>query len=237
MRHIGIICGISLIAGLAYAADEIPAHAIRVAGPYEPSMEFHIPADKAETLLLAEWEATNARGTMSQISWGEESVAKAPASASKYVQKSYSFPTGMIRVLDFKQASGGMYHAISSETGLYMLKGTGSVEVAGKTVVLNEGDVVSYPRGVLRGSGDATVVLWTVRGTLINEAAAATVVHAADAPTTSSAEWDVDGKRFRTSKPEELAKAPESAIRLDLKRYEFPGNSVRVTRNYKGGPT
>jgi quercetin dioxygenase-like cupin family protein len=153
------------------------------------------------------------------------------------VQKTFSFPTGDIRVLEFKKDRGGMIHMITSETALYMLKGSGSVGVAGKAVEIGERDVVSYPSGVLRGAGDATVILWTVTGTKLNEAAKAQIVRFKDSVETLTGEWDEGGKRVRGRTPEEMAKAPKDAIRLRINRYNFDGNSVRVTLNYKGGPT
>lgn len=221
----------------ALAQDDPPSHAFRAAAPSNPSSEIFIPRDKAAVLELAEWDSKSPRGDTVLIVWGKDEVAKAPANSSRYVQRTYSFPTGDIRVLDFKKDQGGMIHMITSETALYMLKGSGTVGVAGKDVAIGERDLVSYPSGVLRGTGDATVILWTVTGAKLNEAAKAKVVRAADAVEVNSAEWDEGGKRVRGRTPEELAKAPKDAIRLKINRYDFDGNSVRVTVNYKGGPT
>jgi quercetin dioxygenase-like cupin family protein len=226
-----------VLSASAMAQDGPPAHAFRAASPTDPSNEVFIPRDKADVLELAEWDSKSPRGDTVQIVWGRDEVAKAPAAASKYVQRSYVFPTGTIRVLEFKKETGGMIHMITSETALYMLKGAGRVGVAGKDVEIAERDLVSYPSGVLRGSGDATVILWTVTGAKLNEAAKSKVVRAADAVEVNSAEWDEGGKRVRGRTPEELAKAPKNAIRLKINRYDFDGNSVRVTVNYKGGPT
>jgi quercetin dioxygenase-like cupin family protein len=118
-----------------------------------------------------------------------------------------------------------------------MLRGSGSVDVAGTPVNLDPGDAVSYPSGVLRGSGPATVLAWTVTGTLNNESSRARLVRRADAVVTDTAEWDQGGKRVSARGAAELAAAPADAIRLSVSRYEFPGNSVRVARNFKGGPT
>ena len=95
-----------------------------------------------------------------------------------------------------------------------------------------------YPSGILRGDGDATVILWTVTGTKINEDAKAMVVHAADAPVSQLGYWDDPyGNRVVVTTAEELKDAPDNAIRLDMKNYTFDGSSVVVTKNYKGGPT
>jgi quercetin dioxygenase-like cupin family protein len=216
--------------------DGLPLHAVRNAAPVSPAGDFHIAGRTVEPLPLAEWESEGPMGQGVQIVWGQAAVDKAPANAARYLQKTYSFPTGTIRVLEFP-ASGTMIHAITSETAIFMLRGSGSVGVAGATVNLDAGDAVSYPSGVLRGSGPATVIAWTVTGTLNNEAARARVVRRADAVVTDTAEWDQGGKRISARTATELAAAPPDAIRLSVSRYEFPGNSVRVARNFKGGPT
>jgi quercetin dioxygenase-like cupin family protein len=222
---------------VACAAGPLPPHAMRNAAPVAPSADFHIAGAGVGALPLAEWETEGPMGRTVQIVWGREAVDKAPANASRYAQKTYSFPTGTIRVLEFRQASGGMIHQVTSETALFMLEGSGTVGVAGRDVGIGAGDAVNFPSGVLRGAGDATVILWTVTGTRNNEDSKSMVVRAADAPVTESAEWDEDGRRVAARTPAELAKAPADAIRLAVRRYEFPGNSVRFARSFKGGPT
>lgn len=231
------IIAAALLSFPAVAQDGPPSHAFRAAAPSNPTAEIFIPGASVEPLDLAEWDVTTPRGSTVNIVWGKDEVAKAPANASKYTQKTFSFPTGDIRVLEFKKDRGGMIHMITSETALYMIKGSGTVGVAGQDVAINEKDLVSYPSGVLRGTGDATVILWTVTGTKLNEAAKSKLVRFADSIVVNSAEWDENGKRVRGRTPEELAKAPANAIRLKINRYDFDGNSVRVTLNYKGGPT
>ena len=232
-----MLAAFMLTSGAAFAQD-LPQHAVRTAAPVSPLAEMFIPGESVEPMVLAEWEVINDLGSRIRIVWGQEAVDAPPPEASRYMQKSYVFPTGTIRVLEFKEDKGGMMHAITVETAIYMLKGTGTVEVAGKTVVLNEGDLASYPSGTLRGDGDATVIAWTVTGSKINEAAKAMVVRSADVPVSHSAQWPgPDGKVVRARAPEALKEAPDDAIRLDLWRYTFDGNSVRVTKNYKGGPT
>jgi quercetin dioxygenase-like cupin family protein len=219
------------------AGDALPLHAVRNAAPVNPSSNFHIVGSTVDALPLAEWETKGPMGKGVQIVWGQAAVDQASASASRYQQKTYSFPTGTIRVLEFSASGGGMIHAITSETAIFMLRGSGSVEVAGANVNLDPGDAVNYPSGVLRGSGPATVIAWTVTGTLNNEASRSCILRRADAVVMDSAEWDQGGKRVSARNPAELAAAPVDAIRLSVSRYEFPGNSVRVARNFKGGPT
>ena len=221
----------------AAAAQDLPKHAVRTAAPVNPSGDFFIAGEAIQPMLLAEWEVVDDRGSRIRIVWGQEAVDQAPDNASRYTQKTYPFPTGTIRVLNFKANRGGMLHAITVETGIFMLQGSGTVEVAGETVALSEGDMVSYPSGVLRGSGDARVIAWTVTGTQINAGASAALIRGADAPVTHSAEWNENGERVRASTPEQLQRAPDAAIRLSVKRYTFDGNSVRVAHSKKGGPT
>ncbi len=234
-----ILSAVLLLTSGAVFAQDMPQHAVRTAAPLDPTAEFFIRGEDVETWHLAEWDTDDPiMGPRIRIVWGEDAVAAAPAEASKYTEKQYVFPTGTIRVLEFKKDRGGMLHAITVETALYMLKGEGTVEVAGETVHIGEGDVVSYPSGALRGDGDATVILWHVTGTKINETAKAMVVRKADVQMSHSAQWPgPDGKMVRARAEEDLANAPADAVRLDLWRYVFDGNSVRVTKNYKGGPT
>ncbi|MBT5239301.1 MAG: hypothetical protein HN793_07820 [Rhodospirillaceae bacterium] len=236
-RFVKVFAPFLLLCGSVNAQD-MPQHAIRTAAPVSPSADFYIAGESVEPMILAEWEVINDLGSRIRIVWGQEAVDAAPPEASRYTQKSYVFPTGTIRVLEFKKDEGGMMHAITVETAIYMLEGSGTVEVAGEKVVLNEGDLASHPSGTLRGDGDATVIAWTVTGSNINEAVKAMVVRGSDVPISHSAQWPgPDGKMERARTSDALENAPSDAIRLDLKRYIFDGNSVRVTKNYKGGPT
>jgi len=227
----------SLLVACSASAQTLPLHAVRTAAPISPTSDMHLAGASVEPMILAEWDVENDRGKIVRIVWGQEAVDQAPAGASRYEQKTYSFPTGTIRILEFKEEMGGMIHAITVESAIFMLNGSGTVEVAGELVELETGDVVSYPSGVLRGDGDATVVAWTVTGNLINEAARAQHIRSADAPVIHFAEWDENGKRVSANTPEALENAPTDAIRLSVKRYSFEGNSVRVAHSKQGGPT
>jgi len=236
-RFVKVFAPFLLMCGSVNAQD-MPQHAIRMAAPVSPSADFYITGESIEPMILAEWEVINDMGSHIRIVWGQEAVDAAPPEASRYIQKSYVFPTGTIRVLEFKKNKGGMMHAVTVETAIYMLEGSGSIEVAGEKIVLNEGDLASYPSGTLRGDGDATVIAWTVTGSNATAAVKAMVVRGDDVTISHSAQWPIpDGKMVRVRTPEGLEIAPSDAIRLDLKRYTFDGNSVRVTKNYKGGPT
>ncbi len=236
MRFIVPLAFTAALIGTAAALD-VPQHAVRVAAPADPTDAYVIDGDAVEAEPFAEWDAVDQLGLRVRIAWGEEDVAKAPAEASRYTQKTYSFPTGVIRVLEFKKDRGGMIHAITVETELYMLQGSGTVEVRGESVAVNAGDVVSYPSGVLRGDGDATVILWTVNGEKVNGAARAMHVRAEDAPETYSAGWYENGEYKRGQFDEHFTGAPDGAVKLMVKRYDLDGNTFVTTKNYKGGPT
>lgn len=226
----------TLAFGTAALADP-PNHAFRNGAAWSPSPEMHIKGDSVPVQHVAEWDSKAREGATVLISWDKD-VAKAPKEAVKYEQKSFVFPTGTIRVLEFKKATGGVLHMITMENEIFVLKGTVTVDVGGQNVTLNAGDAAYYPSGVMRGKGDATILAWNVTGTVPATQAKAQVVRAKDASTSQSAEWDgPDGKRVRANKPEELKKMPKNAIKLAVTRYTFDGNSVRVAKNFKGGPT
>jgi quercetin dioxygenase-like cupin family protein len=132
-----------------------------------------------------------------------------------------------------------MLYPITDETALYMLRGSGTVGLGGEAVAqIGEGDVVAYPSGVLRGERDATVVLWKVVGTKPLAEVTPKVVRASEAGIRQLAYWPgQDGKRVVVTTPEAFAAAPPGAIKLEIKNYDFDGNAVGVTKNYKGGPT
>ncbi len=220
----------------APAAPANPPHAQKISAAVDPVMTPHISGKDVKPVTFAEWELKNDRGTTVPILWGD-ALSKAPANASRYEQKTFEFPTGQIRVMEFKKDRGGVLHMITAENAMYVLKGSVTIDVGGKPVEIKEGDAVGYPSGIMRGKGDATVVVWTVTGTVLNEAAKTTVVRKKDAKIGKSAEWEEGGKRVRANTPEGLKKMPKDAIRLQVDRFEIPGNSIRLAHNYKGGPT
>lgn len=216
-----------VVCGSANAAD-----------PSASVAETFIAGKSVVPLALAAWDIQTDEGLLTRTVRGQKAVDQAPAEASRYTQKSFVFPTGSIHVLDFKEYAGGMRHALTDETTLYMLKGTGQVEVAGETISLNQGDVASYPSGTLRGDGDATVVLWRVTGTKSKEDSQPMVVRSADTTFAQLGYWTGDdGNRVIVTTAEELKVAPARAIRLDMTNYSFDGNSLVATKNYKSVPT
>ena len=104
-----------LMLPVSLAAQTLPAHAVRSAGPINPAADFYIAGALVAPMFLAEWDADSRQGKTVQIVWGKDAVDKAPANASRYEQKSYVFPTGTIRVLEFKKATGGMVHDMATK--------------------------------------------------------------------------------------------------------------------------
>lgn len=201
-----------------------------------PLSETYIAGDSLTPMAYAAWDVSTDAGVETRTVRGLPAVKQAPPEASRYTKKSFVFPTGSIHVLEFKKDQGGMRHALTDETTLYMLKGEGQVEVAGETASINEKDGVSHPSGTLRGDGDATVVLWNATGTKENPTPM--VVRSADTTFGQMGYWyKPDGERVLVMTAEELKEAPADAIRLDMTNYAFDGNGLVVTKNYKSGPT
>lgn len=197
-----------------------------------------ISGESIEKIPRATWEVADSAGSRIVSASGKEAVQQASESATRYSSKSYIFPTGTIMVLEFEKAQGGMLHAITEESALYVLEGEGSVDVAGERVPIKQGDVVSYPSGALRGKADAVIVAWRVTGTTSKDESRPMVIKSSDATLRQLGYWPgPDGQRVVVTTAEDLRNAPPNAIRLEMKSYSFDGNSVTVTKNYRGGPT
>jgi len=156
---------------------------------------------------MAEWEAD---GKM-MLATGKGQIAKAPRKAVKYTVKSVVWPSGTVRVLSFTKA-GGVLHAITDETEIYVLQGSVKATVGGTVESLKAGDVASHASGVIRTgevAENTTLVTWNVGPV------------SADAPTPTV----VRGETVKEGGPAGV---------LLLKRYEFPGNSIRVATLAKG---
>ena len=112
--------------------------------------------------------------------------------------------------MNFTQA-GGLLHAITDETEFFVLKGSVTATVNGSPVLLKAGDVAARATGALRAGDaeDTQIISWNV-GSLTPDPKPA-VVRAADAPETGN------------------------PALLKVKRYEFPGNSIRVATMIAGG--
>ena len=234
IRHVANLSAALLLAACVSAQD-VPQRAT----PASPLSNSFLPGASIEVVPMAGWDVTDADGTRTLSASGHNAVDQAPANAARYTQKSYVFPTGSIHVLEFNTANGGMTHPITDETTLYMLKGEATVQVAGETVSITQGDAVSYPSGTLRGDGDGTAVLWIVTGNDIDGEAKPKVVRSADTTFAQMGYWPNPdgGGRILVTTAEALKDAPAYAVRLDMTNYAFDDNGLVVTKNYKSGPT
>ncbi len=203
-----------------------------------------LPGKSAPVLPMAEWDvvqtvAGEQTGERVLIAEGAEAIAaRAPTGASKYEAKTYKFPPGSARVLTFRKADGPVIHQITFETEIFMLQGSAEVTVGGEKLTLNKGDAAFLPSGVLRNMNpkEDTVVLQFFVGSK-SENPRASVVRAKDLEETTIAQWEADGKWHTVRTPEEVRKAPKSAVVYSVKRYGFDGNSIRNAKLKKGGRT
>lgn len=209
------------------------AHAQQPAGaPKAPDL--YMPtnmlfAKDTPVVPMAEWEivqkgAAEQTGARILIAAGPKELERAPENAVRYDSQTFKFPSGTGRVLTFKKANGGVLHQITTETILYVVKGSATVGVAGKQTKIQAGDVVNLPSGVLRnvkGKGeDTTVLLWTVG-------------HVAPSKSVLIRGKDTKATTIAASGP----KGSDSGAKTDVKRYNFEGNSVRVAHLTGPGKT
>lgn len=163
---------------------------------------------EAPAIAMAAWQ----NGSTVRSAAGAD-ASNAPANAVTYSAKEANWATARVRVMSFDAAAGGVLHPITDETLLYVLEGAAEVGVGGKTVRLSAGDVVSFPSGALRNPGaasDATIVTWTAPS-LTGE------------NTPTHVRWA------------DVEEGGGGAI--TLRRYQFPGNSVRAVKLAAGGGT
>jgi len=171
---------------------------------------------------MAEWEIVQTgqgeqTGSRVLIAAGDEELKRAPANATRYDSQVFTFPSGEIRVLKFRKATGGVLHQITSETQIYISQGSASVDVAGVRTELAAGDVVNLPSGVLRSlpnrAEDTTVIAYTIKSTV--KEAKASVVRGKDNP---------------PAVIEAGEKAGEDGAKVAVQRYVYDGNSIRIAR-------
>ena len=172
----------------------------------EPDSVFVVAgADRAATPMAA-WE----RGGELRSASGARAVGNSPSEAVNYEAKIVRWPTATVKVLTFTAQQGGVLHPLTDETLIYVLEGQLLATVDGRAVALNTGDVASLPEGALRNTGgptDTVVVAWTAPS--LTPGATPAVVKLADVE-------------------------PRGMGQLTLRRYEFPGNSVRAVGLGKG---
>ncbi|MDX2144549.1 MAG: hypothetical protein SFV19_14435 [Rhodospirillaceae bacterium] len=217
----------SVLAAGAAALMPLPALAQGMKATAKPSNILF--AKDVPVVPMAEWEVeqqgrAEQTGARILIAAGEAELARAPANAARYTSQTFAFPTGKVRVLTFTKAGGGVLHQITSETQLYVVKGSATVGVMGVDTDIATGDVVSYPSGVLRGktgaAEDTTVLAFTVGNTM--KAPKAAVVRAKDTPQAVIAEGEKSGKE---------------GAKVSVQRYTYDGNSIRVARLTGPGKT
>lgn len=205
------------------------AIAVLFAGGTQAQPSNIIYGKDAPIVPMAEWEivqkgAAEQTGERILIAAGPAEIARAPKDAVKYDSQTFRFPTGTIRVLNFTKKNGGVLHQITSETQIYVVKGSAVVGVRGVPTEIRSGDVVNLPSGVLRSrkgkAEDTTVVLFTTASTKPDAAAA--LVRGKDTPITPLA----DGPKSGTE-----------AAKVTVQRYVFDGNSIRVARLTGKGKT
>ncbi len=137
-------------------------------------------------------------------------TVRADGKTVTYNAQVVAWPTATVKVLTFKKAKGGVLHQLTDEKTIFVREGSVDTIVDGKAVTLGAGDLASLPTGTLSGSGNAVVVAWTAGG--LTPGATPAVVRGADVK-------------------------PGGAGKLTIKRYDFPGNSVRSVTMQKGGDT
>ncbi len=233
----------SLIVAAAIAAGAVPAVSAQtapVAGANAPPVPVVAQPPRLDTNVLfardvpvvpmAEWlieqkgvgEQTGARVL---IAAGPAELGRAPPEASRYDSQTFRFPTGDIRVLRFRKASGGVLHQVTTEKSIYVVQGSAVVDVAGVATDIAAGDVVSLPGGLLRSRPgkpeDTTVVAFTMRDGAANPRAM--VLRGRDARAATIAAGN--------------DKAGLGGTKVSVQRYPFNGNSIRVARLSGAGRT
>ncbi len=171
-----------------------------------------VQGDTRASVKMAAWS----KGGEVQSAWGD-AAKQAPRKAVRYEAKMVAWPTATVKVLTFTRQGGGVLHPITDETTVYVLRGSVDTTVDGKPVTLAIGDLASLPKGALTNTGkkaaDAVVVAWTAAS--LTPGATPAVVRAAEVP-------------------------PNKMGQMAIRRYTFPGNSVRVVAQdagFKTAPT
>ncbi|MDX2221309.1 MAG: hypothetical protein SFV21_01095 [Rhodospirillaceae bacterium] len=219
----------AMVATAAMAAvAAVPGPSAAQQTPVSPTGSNVLRGADVPWVPMAEWEIlSTARAEQSGarilIAAGDEEIARAPQDAVKYRAKTFAFPTGDIRILDFTQAAGGVLHQVTYETQIYVLQGSAEVGVAGVPTPIFAGDVVSLPSGVLRSqqgkAEDTVIIAYTVAPPKDGKSK---LVRAADAPEATIRQGEKSGQGGTT---------------VTVKRYVFDGNSIRVAALTKGGRT
>ncbi len=180
--------------------------------PVTPS-KYYVSGKTVAAVPYAAWTD----GSATRTATGAEEVAKAPKTAVRYTRKAVDWPTGTVSHLYFTKTGGGVLHEITKESQVFVVKGAITASVDGTPTVVRAGDVVTWPKGALtsaEGGEDTELVTWTVRSMV--EAPKPTVVRGATAPE---------------------VQLPDPQAKVLVKRFVFPGNSIREAHITKGGHT
>jgi quercetin dioxygenase-like cupin family protein len=201
-----------------------------------------IGGNEAITAPMAEWEGVlggaESGVASNRIAIGKD-VAKAPPTASHYESKTYQYPSGALRTLTFKKGEP-VYHQITFETSIYVVKGTVTlVPLLGQTgdpVTVKAGDALYMQSGVLKSpaSQDETILLLAQVGST-TPTPKKSIVLGDSATANISYQWQEGDKPMSASKPEDIAKAPANALKSEVKRLAFDGNSIRIASFKAGG--
>lgn len=219
-------------------------HRERDGYPFGNLEDMYMSGKSVKPIHIAEWEEESEAGLRNRIIRGEKVVGLSPAIASRYREKTFTFPTGIVQELIFKEGNGGMYRSLNLENYIFMLEGEGTIELNGQVFEIKQGDAAQCCGGaVLRGGGDSRVIAWTVSDptTVITHTdqrlSNLTIKRRSESKVNESAQWDIDGERYVATDPDDRSRAPDDAIRLKTAVLDFGSNVVGVVTSYKGGPT
>jgi uncharacterized cupin superfamily protein len=192
----------------------------------------YVSGASAKTTTVAEWYDPKGPTGPYRIAGSKAALDRAPKEASRYEAKLYNFPSGAIRVLTWKKGTP-VAHMITFETEIFVLQGSATLTplmgFKGKPVKIAKGDALFLPAGYVTNPkpSEDLVLLTFIVGTAKSDSKAS-IVAPKDAPVTKSLIWEEGGKFVTASKPDEMKKAPKTALRQSVQRYAFDGNSIRV---------
>jgi quercetin dioxygenase-like cupin family protein len=164
----------------------------------------------------AAWEA----GGKVTVVTGDE-VKKAPANAVKYTVKTVKWPNATVKVLEFTKAGGGVLYNLTDETHFLVYKGSLQANVNGTPTDIKAKEVGAGLSGTLRNSGaaeDTLVVAYVISAPSTEDYKPAMVRE----------ENAFYGARGAATSPSANRKPDDTIVR----RYVFPGNSLRLAQMF-----
>jgi mannose-6-phosphate isomerase-like protein (cupin superfamily) len=205
----------------------------------DPNDVIYISGKDAPIKNIAEWEDPTDPDGASLTSENEMAFMRAPAEASVYSAKTFNFPSGVLRVLTFKQGRP-VYHRVNGDTEIFVLSGSAELMPRrgrdGNSVKVSAGDALFMPSGQIinpNPSHDLVLVTALVKSTARDPKPA--IVTEKEALATVSRYWKDGAREFTATIPNDVETAPKTATYLSLKIYNFDGNSIRVANYKKGG--